>query len=126
MAALEARGISWDDAIRKSEALKEAVVAVGVRAMPEPPAPAPAPPDPKQDAPAVAFDRMQLEEHVRVIGGLLRDAVRDLGGDKLGFCLLLFDFGPGGSVAYMSNAQRADMIRALDEFSAKLHGRLKW
>lgn len=36
-----------------------------------------------------------------------------------GFNLLLFTFGEGGNMFYISNAQREDMIRAMQEFIAK-------
>lgn len=39
--------------------------------------------------------------------------------DSVGFTFLLFDFGPGGHLAYMSNADRDDMIRAMKELIAK-------
>lgn len=64
---------------------------------------------PESDAQRAA--RLQLEEHVRVIGGMLRDAVKDLAGDGFGFTLLMF---------YMSNARRADVLATLDEFRALL------
>jgi hypothetical protein len=37
----------------------------------------------------------------------------------MGFAVLLFDFGPGGALYYISNAERADMITAMKEFIAK-------
>jgi hypothetical protein len=64
--------------------------------------------------------RLQLEEHIRGIGGILRDAVNDLGGPSLGFALLLFDFGDKGSIAYSSNASRLDMVNALEELTDRL------
>jgi hypothetical protein len=64
--------------------------------------------------------RLQLEDHIRGIGGILRDAVTDLGGPGLGFALLLFDFGDQGGIAYTSNASRRDMINALEELTARL------
>ena len=33
-----------------------------------------------------------------------------------GFALFLFNFGPEGATFYISNAQREDMIRLLEEF----------
>lgn len=71
------------------------------------------------DAAQVAA-QLEIEEHCRVIGQMLRDAVTDLAGPGIGFTLLLFDFGDGGSLAYMSNARRADMIKTLEEFRTKL------
>jgi hypothetical protein len=42
-------------------------------------------------------------------------------GDKIGFALVMFDFGdPGGSMAYASTAQRDDFLRLLDELRGKL------
>jgi len=57
-----------------------------------------------------------LEEEARklarVIGGTLPEGI--------GFALLLFDFGEGGNLTYLSNAQRDDMLRALQEFMQKV------
>lgn len=36
-----------------------------------------------------------------------------------GFNLLIFTLGEGGNMFYCSNAQREDMIRAMQEFIAK-------
>ncbi len=40
----------------------------------------------------------------------------------VGFAVLVFDFGPGGNLAYVSNAERADMLKAMREFIAKHEG----
>lgn len=40
----------------------------------------------------------------------------------LGFCLLVFEFFEPGMANYLSNAQREDMIRALEETVARLKG----
>ncbi|WP_322092844.1 hypothetical protein [Paraburkholderia bannensis] len=40
-----------------------------------------------------------------------------------GFALLVFDFGPGGTMNYISNAKREDMLIALREFIASHEGR---
>lgn len=37
----------------------------------------------------------------------------------MGFALLLFDFGAGGGMYYTSNAQRADVLTAMQEFVEK-------
>jgi len=39
----------------------------------------------------------------------------------VGFTLLLFDFGHGGHLTYVSNAERGDMLRALDEFRERMN-----
>jgi hypothetical protein len=37
-----------------------------------------------------------------------------------GFCLILFTFGDGGFMTYLSNAQRASMKQALQELLVRL------
>lgn len=62
---------------------------------------------------------LAMERGARQIG-------RRISGDlpsSVGFCLLLFDFGPpGGNATYISNAQRADVIRILKEFLTRMKG----
>lgn len=36
--------------------------------------------------------------------------------DSYGFTLLIFNFGPGGSMFYISNAERDSMVEAMKEF----------
>jgi hypothetical protein len=48
----------------------------------------------------------------RTIAGVLPDGA--------GFTLVLFDFGADGNMTYLSNAQRADMVRMLEELIEKL------
>ena len=36
--------------------------------------------------------------------------------ERMGFALLVFDFGEGGFMNYISNSNREDMIKALEEF----------
>lgn len=62
----------------------------------------------------------QLEASTAAIGRMLKpiiaDAHRDAGaGGQWGFALVMFDFGPGGYLAYASDGQRGDMIKALKE-----------
>lgn len=56
------------------------------------------------------------------IEGLLNEIGKSLG-KKMpkgwGFNLLLFSFGEGGAMFYISNAQRPDMIAAMKEFIGK-------
>lgn len=42
---------------------------------------------------------------------------------KYGFALLTFDFGSGGRMNWISNANRADMLVALKELIANFEGR---
>lgn len=37
----------------------------------------------------------------------------------LGFTLLMFDFGEGGNMFYISNAQREDVLKSMEEFLEK-------
>ena len=54
----------------------------------------------------------EIEEKLKSIG-------HKLGRDMLsgwGFTLLIYSFGEGGSIFYISNANRADMLQAMKEF----------
>ena len=57
----------------------------------------------------------QAEEMLKEIGQLLRSACPE----GYGFSLLIFSFGAGGNMFYTSNAQREDMIKAMQEFIQK-------
>jgi hypothetical protein len=37
----------------------------------------------------------------------------------MGFTVLMFDYGPGGNVFYLSSAKREDMLKAMQEFIDK-------
>ena len=58
----------------------------------------------------------KLEAKCREIGNVLGDAVPP----GVGFMFVLFDFGEGGHLTYLSNATREDMIKLLAEFREKL------
>ena len=55
------------------------------------------------------------EKMLKEIGQILRSACPE----GYGFSLLIFSFGEGGNMFYTSNAQREDMIRAMQEFIQK-------
>jgi hypothetical protein len=59
----------------------------------------------------------QIEARLKDIGNRLRGAVSEVPG--YGFALLIFNFGEGGNMFYTSNANREDIIRAMEEFIAK-------
>ena len=40
--------------------------------------------------------------------------------EEVGFGLLLFHFGPGGFLSWISNGQRGDMVRAVKEWLARV------
>jgi hypothetical protein len=66
------------------------------------------------------LDRGSLEilavQAARLMGDVLKGAVPE----GVGFAVLIFDFGAGGNLAYVSNAQRADMVKAMREFITKV------
>lgn len=69
-------------------------------------------------------EQQDVERITRDIAREISDAVAvgaaHFGTPRLGFALLVFDFGDTGTMAYASNADRQDMIRALDECRRKL------
>ena len=62
-----------------------------------------------------------LEKTCRMIGQAIGSAIEEQHGkNQVGFALLMFDFGGGGNLTYLSNANRLDMIKALYECAAML------
>jgi hypothetical protein len=69
---------------------------------------------------AVSDPRFEVENDE--VKALLRDISRIIKSqmpDGWGFTLLLFSYGAGGDLFYMSSAQRDDMIKLMREFIAK-------
>jgi hypothetical protein len=64
--------------------------------------------------------RLKIQGITAEIGKVIQGAVNDAAGPKVGYALYLFDFGGKGSIAYASNANRADMIVAMRELLIKL------
>lgn len=60
--------------------------------------------------------RLLLEQQAREIGVQIGEACPA----GVGYALLVFDFGDDGNLAYVSNANRADMIRALEDLVKRL------
>lgn len=56
-----------------------------------------------------------MNEIARILDG----AITGQAGRSMGFMLMVFDFGEGGRMSYISNAQREDIILALEEFITK-------
>ncbi len=56
-----------------------------------------------------------MNEIARILDG----AIKGEAGRSMGFMLMVFDFGGGGRMSYISNAVREDMIKALHEFIAR-------
>jgi hypothetical protein len=59
----------------------------------------------------------EITSRMRDIGQRIHAAIdeSDLAG-KMGFALLIFEFAEKGAAFYISDAQRADMIRVMEEF----------
>lgn len=55
------------------------------------------------------------ETVLRDIGRIIKDALPP----HLGFTLLIYDYGEGGNMFYLSSAQREDMINSMKEFIEK-------
>jgi hypothetical protein len=74
------------------------------------------------------YSQAAVEGIVREIGRTVAAAVDDAAGGpkRLGFALLVFDYGAGGTMAYASNAQRADMIEAIEELIGHLRAGAPW
>ncbi|MEP6651803.1 MAG: hypothetical protein ABJA82_00500 [Myxococcales bacterium] len=64
--------------------------------------------------------QQELEAHCATIGRAVGNALKDVMPEGVGFALVMFDFGPGGSLAYCSSAQREDMIKVLAEMRETL------
>ena len=62
------------------------------------------------------FTQRDLEQFTAAQAKLIREGLPK----GVGFCLMMFDFGAGGFMAYSSNAQRDDMIKAINELIAWL------
>jgi hypothetical protein len=58
----------------------------------------------------------EMEESARSIGGIIGDCLPK----DVGFVLILATKGEGGWSTYLSNCQRADMIKAMREMIGKL------
>lgn len=57
----------------------------------------------------------EVETKLREIGGVIGKELPQ----GFGFTLFLFEYGEGGSMFYISSAQREDMIKAIMEFLEK-------
>ncbi len=61
--------------------------------------------------------REQLEQSARRLAQAIDEALNEKRQQgRVGFALFLFDFGEGGNLSYVSNAQRADMVKNVEEW----------
>jgi hypothetical protein len=68
-------------------------------------------------------ERFAIESRLREIASLIQGAIdqtaaRTGSGDRYGFALFVFTYGEGGSLSYISSAERADILRMLEEWIA--------
>jgi hypothetical protein len=64
--------------------------------------------------------RTELEKQARDVAKAIDEALNEnRHRGRVGFALFVFDFGEKGNLAYVSNAQRADMIAAVKEWLEK-------
>lgn len=63
-------------------------------------------------------DLGNLEDACRGLADSIQTALNSIGANY-GFTLMMFDFGEGGHLTYISNAQREDMILAVKEWLIK-------
>ena len=61
----------------------------------------------------------EIEKQLKEIGGSIAKSLPE----GWGFTLFIFSFGEGGSTFYLSNAERGDMMQALEEFMDRQAGR---
>lgn len=64
--------------------------------------------------------REELETLLRPIAAMLDLGLKQEAGQRVGFVLLLFDFGEGGWFTFASNGNRADVVRLLKEAHDKI------
>lgn len=67
-----------------------------------------------------------IEEGLRVVmndvAHLISAAIDKHADRPMGFMLLTFDFGEGGRTSYISNAEREDVIKAMQEWIGRQDG----
>lgn len=73
----------------------------------------------RSETPEEKDKRLALERKGAEIGKLLAAQLPP----GHGFALLLFNFGEKGYLAYFSNAERADMVKAMREWIEREEGR---
>ena len=61
--------------------------------------------------------RLTMEKAGRMIASLLSQVIDDSGcKGRVGFCLMMAEYGEGGWSSYIANIQREDMHKLLEEF----------
>lgn len=76
-----------------------------------------------KDNPIPEHLREVMNNVARLIDGAIHEATRRYD-KRVGFVLFTFDFGAGGNLSYISNAEREDVLDTLEEFLRR-NGRLQ-
>ena len=76
---------------------------------------------PTQEEIKSQYDR--TKETMRYLAGGIDEALTHIYNRKLGFTLLVFEFGKPGISDYISNANREDMIKGLRETALRLENK---
>ena len=63
---------------------------------------------------------METDNHLRELAEILADVLEDIYNKRMGFGLVVFEFHKVGVGDYVSNAERNDMIKALQELAERL------
>ena len=61
-----------------------------------------------------------VQKEIHAISEAVNTFIKDRFHGKMGFVILLFDLDAHGTISYSSNAQRSDMIQALEELTSNL------
>ena len=65
----------------------------------------------------------QLEVRAREVGNPMKKVCENWSlrtGRSIGFLFMLYDHGEGGFLSYMSNSERSDVVKMLEEFIGKV------
>lgn len=74
----------------------------------------------EQESATARIHRLVLQRVCASVMDELIAACKSEGLEGVGFAVMLFDFGDGGSLAYASNGHRQDMIKLLRETLTKI------
>ena len=67
----------------------------------------------------MSVDRTKLEAVTRAVAESIDETMPEMLGERVGFVLMLSEFHEGGYLAYVSNVNRADMIKLVKEWLAR-------
>lgn len=65
-----------------------------------------------------------MTPEVQAVGESIADVIAGSLPPGHGFALLIFEFGHGGNVSWISNAERDGLVAAMKDVIAKLEGRV--